>query len=324
MFAEQTLTNQAQPNGSEVVWFTRTNMLVYQAITMVLLSLIAFLVNHFYYKYPGNVYLSPEFFLAGIDLLLIYGGFLLLRGRNGKLTQIVKELTYYFLIVGLVVFVSNAAQYTPFPTIDQHILKLEFLLNIDTGAMINWAHAKPWLNTVLNCAYNSLSYQLCVIPVIVILAGRTNLIREFYFLLMTAVLTGFTFYYFFPTTAPASVINSDYFSESQRATYLKFFQLHHYIQPVTMDGGLIALPSFHVIWAWLCLYLVRGWPVLFNVLLPINVLLMASCVLLGWHYCMDILGSVVVILFAHGLYGLMRAREERLGAKNYISSFASA
>ncbi len=301
MFAEQILSEQEASNSSRILYLTRTTAFVYQAIVIVLLSLIALAVNHFYYQYPGNFYTPPDCFLTGSTLSLLYAGFFILQGRDGKITQIVKEVIYFFLVMTSVCLATTAAQYTPFPTIDQHILAFESFLNIDTNALLTWIHAKPLLKTVLDVVYSSINYQLCYIPLIVILAGRTDLIREYYFLLITTALIGFTFYYFFPTTAPASVINSEYFSEAQRATYLKFFQIHHYIQPSTMDGGMIALPSFHVIWAWLCLYLVREWRVVFLALLPINVLLIASCVLLGWHYCIDIVGSVVVIVFAHCL-----------------------
>jgi len=297
MFAEQTLSEQESSTG--IFYLIRATAFAYQIIAIVLLSLIALAVNHFYFQYPGNYYFPPDCLLMGFDLFLIYAGFFFLQGRDGKITQIVKEVIYFVLVMMLICLVTNAAQYTPFPTIDQHILTFESLLNIDTNALITWTNANPLLKTVLELAYSTLNYQLCLMPLIVIVAGRTDLIREYYFLLITTALIGFTVYYFFPTTAPASVMNSEYFSEAQRATYLKFFQIHHYIQPSTMDGGMIAMPSFHVIWAWLCLYLVRGWPVVFLVLLPINLLLIASCVLLGWHYCIDIFGGVVVVLLAH-------------------------
>ncbi len=316
MFAERTLSRQKPVYDAGRLRLIKTNALFYPSIALVLLSIIAFAVNDFIYQYPGNLYLPTGGFyvpsvgfyepsgylLLCLILPLMYAGFFLLHGADGKMTQIIKEWIYFFLILVLFVVAANAMQYTPFTTIDRSILKFESLLHIDTHAIIRWTHAHPLFKSALAFIYNSLPYQMCYIPLIVIVAGRKHLIREYYFLLITTAVTGFTFYYFFPTTAPASVVNSLYFSESQRSTGLKFYQLHHYIQPSTLDGGLIALPSFHVIWAWLCLYLLRGWPVAFFTLLPINALLTVSCVLLGWHYCTDIVGGVVVILLAHFLF----------------------
>ena len=302
MFAELTVLCQKQPYGLRLLPFTRKNCFAYQAIVIVLLSLIAFAINHFIYQYPGNLYIPSGTILVLIQLPLMYAGFYMLYGHAGKMTRMVKEGGYFFGIIALVGLITNAVQYTPFPTIDQHLLAFESFFNIDTQSIITWTHANPVFKSWLETVYISLPYQLYYIPFFVIAAGRTDLMREHYFLLITTALIGFTFYYFFPTTAPASVLNSPYFSEAQRATYLKFYQLHHYIQPSTQDGGLIALPSFHVIWAWLGLYLLRAWPVAFMLLLPINIVLTASCVLLGWHYFIDLAGAVVVILFAHGLY----------------------
>ena len=155
---------------------------------------------------------------------------------------------------------------------------------------------------LLEFTYNTLPYQMSYIPMLIIASGRTKYIREYYFLFLISAIIGFSFYYFFPSTAPASIIKSNYFSTAQYATSLKFMQIHQHIQPTTIDGGMIALPSFHTIWAWFCLYLLRGWPVVFFIMLPVNLLLVASCVLLGWHYPMDILGGIVVILLSHGLY----------------------
>lgn len=308
MFVERTLLWKKQSYGLEWLRSIKKKPLFYPSILIVLLSIIALAVNGFVYHYPWNVYRvtgGAHLFLA---LFFMYTGFFLLYGQRGKMTRIAKEWIYFFLMLMLLLLASNATQYTPFPVIDQHILAFESLFNIDMNAIITWTHAHPSFKSGLGLVYDSLPYQMCYIPLIVIAAGRTDLIREHYFLSIITVLIGFTFYYFFPTTAPASVISSPYFSESQHATGLKFFQLHHYIQPSTQEGGLIALPSFHVIWAWLCLYLVRGWPIAFLSLLPVNVFIITSCVLLGWHYCTDIVASVVVILFSHALYAVTQKK----------------
>ena len=303
MFAHQVQSGEsADFNVEAPFYYAQSTAFFFPAILFALLSLIAIAVNYYIQQYPGNNYLQVNFVLLGSDLLLIYVGAVFLQGRDGVLARIIKEVTYFLMVLALGCLATTAVQFTPFPTIDQHILAVESFFYVDTHALMIWASTKPLLKTVLEIAYVSLTYQMICIPLVIILAGRIDLIREHYFLILISALIGFVFYYFFPTTAPASVINSIFFNESQRATYLKFFQIHHYIQPTTMDGGMIALPSFHVIWAWLCLRLVREWKVAFGLLLLINVTMVASCVLLGWHYCLDVLGSVVVIALSHALY----------------------
>ncbi len=280
----------------------------YAAIAVVLLSIVALSINSLFYQYPGNNYFPHEGYLMLFSLVLMYSGFTLQFGRVNQLTLMLKEALYFFLVMTVIAVATNAMQYTPFPVIDHHIVAFESLFHLNMKSIVAWTNSHPVFTPLLARIYDTLPLQMCYLPLLVIAAKRFNLVREYYFLLLSSALIGFTFYYFFPTTAPASVIDSSFFSEAQRATGLKFQQLHHYIQPSTIEGGMIALPSFHVVWAWFGLYLVRGWPIAFGILLPVNILLVASCVLLGWHYPIDILGSLVIIAMAHGLHHFFHER----------------
>ena len=271
-------------------------------IVLFFLSVIAIAVNFFGYQYLGNNYFPPHTFYLFLTLVLMYCGLLLQFGRASQLAAIMKEVACFFLVMCLIALASNAAQYTPFPTIDPQILAFERSLGINIESVLAWTQAKPVLKKILAFIYDTLPYQMAYIPLLVIATKRWQIISEYYFLLLFSTLLGFTFYYFYPTTAPASIIHSPYFNPSQQATGLKFMQIHQHQQPTTLDGGLIALPSFHVIWAWFCLYLLKSWRIAFIAMLPINLLLMASCVLLGWHYPLDILGGIAVICMAHGAY----------------------
>ena len=272
------------------------------AILLIALSVIALGVNAYIYHFPGNNYFPPNTWFIAFSLILMYSGFHLQFGRDNQFTVMLKEVIYFFMLMSVIALATNAAQYTPFNTIDSHIINLESILHIDMPSIMLWTHDKPTISELLAFIYDTLPFQMTYIPLLIIASKQFDAIHEYYFLLLVSAILGFTFYYFFPTTAPASVVASPYFSETQQATGLKFTQLHHYIQPSTIEGGMIALPSFHVIWAWFCLYLLRGWPVLFCFLLPINTLLINSCVLLGWHYSIDILGAIIIILISHALY----------------------
>ena len=279
----------------------KPDYIIFTVIALAILSTIAITINYQFYQYPGNNYYPPNTLFAAFSLGLIYTGLSLQLGRISRAALTSKETLYFFLVMALLALATNAAQYTPFPVVDKYILAIEMLLHINMNAIIHWTHVHPLLKNYLAFAYDTLPYQMAYIPLIVIATGRFHLLREYYFLLLSSALIVFTFYYFFPTTAPASMIHSDYFSMAQKSTCLKFTQIHQHIQPTTMNGGMIAMPSLHAIWAWFCLYLLRSWSIAFMLLLPLNILLVASCVLLGWHYTLDLLGSVLVILTSHAL-----------------------
>ena len=272
------------------------------AVALIILSLIATTINHFVYEYPGNNYFPPQALYVAITLSLMFLGFNLQFDRNNPCTLIVKEVAWYFLVMSVLALATNAVQYTPFPPIDKQIITFETALHINIKAIMTWTHSHRLIKEGLIMVYNTLPYQMCYFPLIIIALRRFDSLREYYFLLIFSAMIGFSFYYFFPTLAPASLIDSNLYNDAQRATGLKFMQIHQHIKPTTLDGGLIALPSFHVIWAWLCLYLIRQVHILFMIMLPINVLLVASCVLLGWHYPIDIIGGLMVISMSHAAF----------------------
>lgn len=265
---------------------------------ILVLTSCSFAIN-LYYQFPGNNYIPVNTYQSALSLILIFLGCRLSTGKNSPLTKRCEELIYFFAIMFIIALATNAVQLTPFNNIDTCILKVEQNLNIDLQALMLWTNQQPNLHYLLSLAYGSLPWQMTIIPLVIILLGKYHLIREYYFLMLASLLFGFLVYYFFPTMAPASILPSHYFNEDQLATALKFKQIHQHIAPTTNNGGLIAFPSFHAIWAWLCLYLVRPWRIASLMLCLWNLLLISACVLLGWHYFLDIVMSMVILLICH-------------------------
>lgn len=275
-------------------------------VVIVVTSIAMFSVNKYWYRFPGLFYFEPS--CLGLSMLCcaIRLGLKLQfdLSNDAALLKILKEVSVYSFVIVLIIFATSAIQYTPFTPIDKKILMAEHYLHIDLKASIAWLSTQSHFKTISGAIYDSVCYQVLIFPLLVILYQRYDTLYEFYFLVLVSWIIGSMIYYFFPTMGPASVVDSPYFMDSQRATGLKFWQLHHYIQPVTEDGGMIAMPSFHVIWAWLCVYLMRPWPIVFWLLFVINTAVAASCVLLGWHYYLDVLGSVITMFVSHSLYYL--------------------
>lgn len=275
---------------------------VYFALVLVALSLCIITVNHFIYHYPGNEYFPHQILSLSLSLGLMYTGFILMLSQDHPITEMVLYFVYFLVVMSVIALATNAVQYTPFTTIDKYIISAESFILINEDSIVTWTHQWPRFYSLLTFIYNTLPYQMCYIPLLIIIFRKKELIGEYFCLLLISALLGFSIYYFFPTIGPASIFGGPSFTEAQYATGLKFSEIHHHIQPSTLDGGLIALPSFHVIWAWFCLYLLKPWKWLFFIMLPVNCLLIISCVLLGWHYPSDILAAAIVILLSHQIY----------------------
>ncbi|CDZ78241.1 hypothetical protein BN59_02551 [Legionella massiliensis] len=266
------------------------------SLVVIFLSSIALLYNYYFTGYPGNNYLFPQVHGMAAILLLALMGCYLLFGKESPYLKTVLELIYFYLVITIIaLFATNAVQFTPFQPIDKHLIAIDSFFGIHLDKVVSWTVDRAWLRITLVKIYDSLPYQMSYLPLILIFARKFFYIREYTAYLLITTILGFSFYYFWPTVGPATAIGSPIFSEYQYATGLKFKQIHSYIQPTTFEGGMIAMPSFHVIWAVLSLNAVRCWPIVFALWLPINLILIASCVLLGWHYFVDLIGSLIVL-----------------------------
>ena len=272
------------------------------SLAIFFLCIIAFAYNHQVTHYLGNDYFPPNALIVGVLLLLMHQGCDIIFGKNTQVTMMLQDIMLLYLVMSIIALATNAVQYTPFAPIDQALINWQDGLIWDNPALLNWISQYPQLYQLLSFIYDSLNTQMTILPLCLILSGKTKLFREYSILLLLTCLLGFSFYYFFPTIAPASMLNNVYFTPEQHATGIKFYQIHQGSVPTTSDGGLIAFPSFHVIWAWLCVRITREWPRLYLVMALFNLVLCFSCVVLGWHYPIDVIGSLVCMVIAHAVH----------------------
>lgn len=262
-------------------------------------SIIAYCVNYYNFQFPGNSFFPPG---AGSVILLIgifNIGLALVFEKNDYPRLASLELLLFVGLMVLIAFASNQIQLTPFSPIDKNIINFESMFGFTMQPVLSWTHQHPLIQRWLAYIYDSLPWQMTFLPLLLILFGKFDRLRKYYFMMLFTALFGFSFYYFFPTTAPASWVHSPYFSNDQIDTGLKFKQIHQHIKPTTNKGGLIALPSFHVIWAILCVFLVAEWRMLFILLAVINCILIISCVFLGWHYPTDVIAGLVLVTISY-------------------------
>lgn len=263
-------------------------------IIVLLAATLLHIINWQTTDYVGVNYLvkSPECYLFPVLAALWY---LAKRSQQHcpRLARFTWFYTSYLIIYTAVGLLANGVQYTPFNPIDPWLLQIDHWLGFSVSQALQWGHASTWGYYSLSLAYDSLIYQLIIIPTIVFfLSSRYDRpIYRYFKQLLICGLIGMMIYYFLPSVAPAHYVPSAYFSAEEHNTYWKFYELHHHIPILSPAGGMVAFPSFHVIWAVLLLRLC--WPIkwLFAPLVIINTLLILATVLLGWHYLIDVIGG---------------------------------
>lgn len=291
---------------------TKTGDIVFAGALALIFALLAFAWNHAHTHYPGIDYFidAPPLFTLLTGLL--YAGCRLQFGLQSPVTVRAREFCFFALMLCIILIMTNAVQFTPFRTVDRTLHAFDGVLHLDVSHSMTWLQDYPRLEQWLWFCYKYLTCEIILVPLLVILAGKIEHLHEYYFLMLTTALTGFMIYYFFPTMAPASILDNPRFIADQYATGFKFWQIHHYVPPTTARGGMISLPSYHVIWALLNLRLLRMWAWLYYPMWIYTVSLIASCVLLGWHYYVDIAASFMLVGLAQRLW-VMRNPSKRIG-----------
>ncbi|MCX7125830.1 MAG: phosphatase PAP2 family protein, partial [Gammaproteobacteria bacterium] len=201
---------------------------------------------------------------------------------------------------------TNSIQSTPFPPIDPWLLKMDRLMGFSSSALMTWTHNHPHCRQIFNIAYAGLLFELLGIPILLTLFNGRKALSIFYIAQLSTMIIGSLIYFFFPTMAPSAVVHSPYFMHAEHDTSLRFYQIHHFLKVTSNDGGLIAFPSFHVLWAVLLTNTCRGEKRIFYPLACFNFILIISTVFLGWHYLSDVISGallgVVGIYFGEWVY----------------------
>ena len=238
--------------------------------------------------YTGATYFPRLFVIPFITAVNAWLTGARVEARDGTPKPWLTDLGLYALaMLGLSALVQGI-QYTPATPIDPALLRWDKALGWDTARCLDWVAARPHLRWVLDRVYESTDLQLALAPLLPLLAGDRRRSRVFLHAMVYATLLGCMFYRFWPSSGPASMIGSRHWLWVQRATYMKYSQVHSWSPVTTIWGGMIAFPSFHVAWAALTCYAAAGdrrvlWPVAL-----LNAAVVASTLALGWHYLVDL------------------------------------
>lgn len=259
-----------------------------------LIGVVYILINAFTTQYSGNEYVNWAFFLGFPIMAALYSVALFAKKVSPRMGLVTwTYTTYFFMLLGLGTLVFGV-QFTPFHPIDHVFVKIDQALGFSQTAVLNWTYAHHALAVLFDQAYSLIGIELSFIPLILALLLDKRAVKVLFMGIIFSFIAGTTLYYFFPTTAPASMFFDPNFALQQHDTFIKFFEIHHYLPITTQEGGLIAFPSFHVIWCVLLAYSLRKQKLLFYPLVALNAFIIASTMFLGWHYLTDVLGGLTM------------------------------
>lgn len=296
------MKNTAYSQSSQafsLLWIDKLSLIFASALFV--LATVSIGLNHYYWQYSSVNYITDGMGDVFAFLLFCTAGAYFAKGRESALTQCLLYVLIYHCMTALVMYSTNGVQLTPFKPIDVSLLRVDRYLHYDTCAILDFIAKHLWIRTLLVKAYNFIDAELFFLPVYLLYMRQFYTVKQFFYLLLSTAFIGYMVYFFFPTMAPASVLKDAYFLGEEYNTGLKFYMIHHHMPANSIAGGLISMPSFHIIWTLICQY--AAWPLrwLWYILLPLNILVILAALFLGWHYLVDFFGSVAVIGLAVGI-----------------------
>lgn len=253
-------------------------------------------INHFDFQYTVASWNYQKMLSFGVLFLVFIFWGMYIKKEAPRSATFLWGFGLYFWSFVITSAVTQGVQATPFPPIDEYLIKADQWFGIHTPAIMTWTHAHPWINHVLTTIYYTLAWELLAIPAVLICVNARHTLTIFFLAVLFSFYIGVLIYYFFPTMAPSGIFHSPYFTKDQHATSLSFFQVHHHLKITDIHGGLIAFPSFHVIWAIILTYCCRAKKYFFYPVLVYNFILICATVLLGWHYFVDVLSGIVLAM----------------------------
>lgn len=268
-------------------------------ILSLLLAVIPFTIAYYFSNLIGADYATQS--VINLHFLMIVGTLFVVYIASLHVRDFYPRagLTIWAGVIFFFLFIVNSTmvhylKLTPFSPIDFSLVKVDQFLGFHQTAWLNWTYAHPFIQTVLAHSYNLLDLELPLAPLILALLLQQRALRVLFISLILSFTVGSAIYYFFPTTAPASMFMDPHFTAAQHDTFIKFFQLHHSLPITTDKGGLIAFPSFHVIWATLLAYSFRHKKLWLYPFAVFNVLVIFSTFMLGWHYLIDVIAGLAL------------------------------
>lgn len=276
--------------------YSREEGIVHGFIGLILVIGCAILtINHFYFH--NTVWDIANGVYTTIPILVVVWWFIAQfhRQKWPRFSLVVITICNSTLFISVTTIACLGILTTPFNIIDHHLVKLDLWMGFDVTVFMAWVYQHPIVERVLSFAYNTWYFQIPLAPIVLALLKKSDEVHRYFMGYALYFLMAALIYYFFPTIAPAGVMQSPHFLANQHELVLRFNEIHQHLPVSFHRGGLIAFPSVHVTTALTVLIAFRKIKPIFYPMLIINALLIVATMGLGYHYLSDVIMSFIVV-----------------------------
>jgi hypothetical protein len=221
----------------------------------------------------------------------------------------IAETFVAFVLIALLFSVVTPAQYLAValnrPLADPWLARADAFLGISVPGAVAWTKTHPLLVSVLAASYYSLAPQfIAPIAILGLYRRDRDALWEYIFNFHVCLILTLIGLVLFPAMCAFSYYGFESLIDQTR--FISHFNAvrggHFSVLRLRDLEGLITFPSFHVAGGLMVTWAFRAYRRMFAALIVLNTLMIASTVLLGPHYAVDLIASAAVFAASVWLY----------------------
>jgi uncharacterized membrane protein YiaA len=256
--------------------------------------------------------IRPKGYLIAFAVAAVFGLFgyynaVSPQWRNPRLAFPLTAIAQMILIISVMISLTYIATSANMPLMDTTLLAFDRALGFDFRSYVLFIDDRPWLIGILATGYQAITWPICVIVVLLPLAGYYRRVAEFICAFAMALIATTCI----STIVPAigaygalGLVASDFPNIVPQGYYDTLHQA-----PLLRDGslrtldllqlvGVLTFPSFHAVAA--VLYAWTFWPIRW--LRPLNILCNGAMLFAtpvgGGHYFVDVIAGIALAILS--------------------------
>ncbi len=269
--------------------------MIYAAVGFLGVSIAGFNLTQVHFQDTGNMVLALLLTIAVMTPLLIYLSETRKKYIFDLLLVVFWALFYAYLLNLPVVVAARLGSHIPLK--DAHLAQFDRAVGLPIPAIVAWA-AHNWLGRFASGCYFWLFPLMRVAVLLPPLAGRARHAQKFLTANVVSFFVGLPLFALFPAVGPwyGYPIPARPDQLGSQATLLLF--RHAGPCQYHVPAGIVCFPSFHVVWAILCIWALWTFRFLRIPVVTLAALIILSTVTTGEHYILDLIAGAVIAVIA--------------------------
>lgn len=186
---------------------------------------------------------------------------------------------------------------TPFPFVDKQLLNIDLRMHFHLSAVMEFMQQHQHLYQLTAYVYSHWVYELLLLLIFLACFHEVAMANRMIHMIQIALFVASVCFYFWPSFGPLTVLHDPFPYSYAPAEHAQYWAIHHGLSP-TVHGyyyaGFISFPSIHCFIASLAIYIIIVTKKLrwfLAPLIPLYLMVIASTLLLGEHYLIDLIAA---------------------------------